>query len=181
MNITEFWALIAKSHKEAFGNTEVQADNLITHFVHAPLQESIDFQLLFESQMNRTYRADLLAMAVFLLGKSVLEEDADEDRFDYFRGWLIAQGEEAVENALKNPDSIANLLEKDEKGECICESETILYIGDIAYEERTGKDNFYDLCEGHSEVEVVLQGKEWRYDMANLKAKFPNVAKFLGV
>lgn len=180
MNITEFWALIAKSNKDAFGNTEVQADNLITHFVHAPLQESIDFQRHFETQMNRTYRTDLLAMAVFLLGKSVLDEDADEDRFDYFRGWLIAQGEEAVEKVLQNPDSIANLLEKDENGECICESETILYVGDIAYEERTGKDNFYDLYEVDSDMEIVLQGKEWDYGMANLKAKFPNVAKFLG-
>jgi hypothetical protein len=50
-----------------------------------------------------SYRADLWAAAYVMNG------GASDDGFDYFRGWLVAQGRAVFERALVDPDSLAEL------------------------------------------------------------------------
>ncbi|MFF5233220.1 DUF4240 domain-containing protein [Dactylosporangium sp. NPDC000521] len=50
---------------------------------------------------TQSYRADLWAAAY------LINDGASDDGFDYFRGWLIAQGQTTYEQAVASPDSLA--------------------------------------------------------------------------
>src|SRR5207249_5020548 len=43
-----------------------------------------------------------------------------DDGFEYFRGWVILRGRKAYEAAMKNPDSLAGVVDPDEE---FCEFE----------------------------------------------------------
>jgi hypothetical protein len=53
--------------------------------------------------MADSYRGDLWGAAYLING------GASDDGFDYFRGWLIAQGREVFEAAVADPDSLAGV------------------------------------------------------------------------
>jgi hypothetical protein len=83
-----------------------------------------------------SYRADLWAAAYLING------GASDDGFEYFRGWLIAQGREWFSRALADPDDlaahpavVAAAAEGDE-----LECEDILAVAWQAYREATGGD-----------------------------------------
>ena len=75
------------------------------------------------------YRWDLWAAAFVING------GASEDGFEYFRGWLIAQGEGLYQIALRYPDNLADYVEPDfDQAKC----EELLYVAQKAYEDKTG-------------------------------------------
>ena len=55
-----------------------------------------------------------------------------DDGFEYFRCWLIAQGERVFNAALANPETLVNRAEPESEGE------GMLYAAAEAYESRTG-------------------------------------------
>ena len=61
----------------------------------------------------------------------VINGGCSDDGFDYFRGWLIAQGKSVFMKALENPDSLAKLDEIDE-----AECEYIMSVAGSAYLEK---------------------------------------------
>jgi hypothetical protein len=85
--------------------------------------------------LARSYRADLWAAAYIING------GASDDGFDYFRGWLIAQGRSAYEAALAAPDSLAELpavVRAQQIGEDLW-GEDILGVAWDAYKAATGE------------------------------------------
>ena len=79
------------------------------------------------------------------------EYGCSDDGFIDFRAWLIYQGKEVYLNALKNPDSLAEI---EEHGEC--EFERLCYIGDEAYMEQTGRSAYKD-CTLHMQEEILAE------------------------
>ncbi len=62
-----------------------------------------------------------------------------DDGFHDFRAWLVGRGRHVYESALKNPDTLVDVLD----------GEPVSGFGlDVAaarvYEEKTGRDDFYD-------------------------------------
>src|SRR5437868_5917368 len=81
--------------------------------------------------MVESYRSDLWGAAY------IMRDGCSDDGFDYFRGWLIAQGEAVFAEALRNPESLAMVQRSDdEEAEC----EFLLYAALEAYEARTSKE-----------------------------------------
>jgi len=56
-----------------------------------------------------------------------------DDGFEYFRCWLISQGKDVFENALRNPDSLVKAFAKLKQTDNIPELEEMLYVCTQAY------------------------------------------------
>lgn len=66
---------------------------------------------------------------------SVIKEyGCSDDGFMDFRAWLIAQGRDVYMNALKDPDTLADIQPYGD-----CSFERIAYVGECAYEQLTGR------------------------------------------
>jgi hypothetical protein len=78
--------------------------------------------------MNASYQSRLWGAAYVLLG------GCSEDAFDYFRGWLIGQGEEAYNKVMKDPEFLAEYINEDNlDDEGYPQSEELLSVGFDAY------------------------------------------------
>ncbi|WP_342429958.1 DUF4240 domain-containing protein [Neobacillus sp. FSL H8-0543] len=139
MEQKEFWRLIEKSRE--FDN---QAESLIEVLTEIGLDEVLDFELLFQQLMNASYTSRLWGAAFVLMG------GCSDDAFDYFRGWLIGQGEEIFNQVMKDPEFLAEYINEDNlDDEGYPQNEELLSAGLDAYNLiRTGNtewdDNIYD-------------------------------------
>lgn len=107
MDETQFWEIIDRSREAADGDPEEQADLVVDRLLQLDPDSVLDFARHFEFRFGRAYRWDLWGAAGVLLAAP---EGADEESFDYFRCWLVAQGREVFEGALHDPDALASLL-----------------------------------------------------------------------
>jgi hypothetical protein len=83
-----------------------------------------------------------------------------DDCFDYFRGWLIAQGKRVFFEALRDPDTLAGVPSLDAVANTrhrhvACEA--MLYVAAIAHEARTGTP----LPPGRARRPRVPSGESW--------------------
>jgi hypothetical protein len=125
MTEDEFWSLIETSSAE--GADELSA-SLKARLSALQPDQIIEFQKHLYERMVESYRWDLWAIAYIVNG------GCSDDGFDYFRGWLIAQGRDYFEAALENPERAADKAELDK----LYENGGILSAAYHAYEELTG-------------------------------------------
>jgi hypothetical protein len=78
--------------------------------------------------MRDSYRWDLWGAAY------VINQGCSDDGFDYFRGWLLVQGKDVWDEALRDPETLAEIHID---GDVQCED--ALYVASKAYEESTGR------------------------------------------
>ncbi len=135
----EFWSLIKKSRE-----FDDQAEWLTEALTQKELEEVLEFELLFQKFMNASYKSRLWGAAFVLMG------GCSDDAFDYFRGWLIGQGEEVFNKVMKDPEFLAEYINKDNlDDEGFPQNEELLSVGLDAYTLiKTGDsewdDNIYD-------------------------------------
>ena len=115
-------------------------------------------------QSIEAYRWDLWAVAYIING------GCSDDGFEYFRGWLIAQGKDYFEAALKNPENAAACVA--EGGDVECES--ILYVANQAYKDKTGSEMAPAIVSYPSEP----KGQSWDED--SVEELYPNLAQRFG-
>ena len=70
----------------------------------------------------------------------IKEYGCSDDGFIDFRAWLIAQGKEVYMNALRDPDTLADI---EPYGDCCFEC--LSYVGDYAYEQLTGRSAYDEM------------------------------------
>ncbi len=122
MEKKEFWRLIEKSRKFD------QAEWLTEKLAQKGLEEVLDFEFLFQELMNTSYQSRLWGAAFVLMG------GCSDDAFDYFRGWLIGQGEEIYNKVLKDPEFLAEYINEDNlDDEGFPQNEELLSVGVDAY------------------------------------------------
>ncbi|MFC6020102.1 DUF4240 domain-containing protein [Plantactinospora solaniradicis] len=105
MDTDDVWRLVEQSRSES-DEAVVDANEVAQRLVallgqHEPT-EIVAFAQPLWDLLAQSYRADLWAAAYVING------GASDDGFDYFRGWLIAQGQTAFHQALADPDSLAS-------------------------------------------------------------------------
>jgi hypothetical protein len=124
-------------------------------------QEIIDFDRYMQQQLARAYRWDLWAVAY------IVRSGCSDDSFEYFRGWLIAQGKDYFEAAMDNAENAAEKIQVGGEVEC----ESILYAAFKAYERRTGKSlPASDVITPKDPI-----GQEWEED--NVELLYPKLAR----
>ena len=159
MERISFWKLIDEARAEVDDIFEV-APALTDLLLTAEPEEIISFAQHIKDVLAELYRWDLWAVAYIVNGGS------SDDGFEYFRGWLIAQGRERCQAAMENPASIGNWAEPDEN-----ECEEILYAAQAAYEGRTGNNFPYDAINAPQLSEPA--GEPWEEDQ--LEALYPEL------
>jgi len=102
MTLEGFWKLI-DDVRQASGNLVEMPGRLTDALSLMDKQEIVDFDSHFTHVLFHSYDAKLW------LGAVVMLNGCGDDTFVDFRCWLIAQGRDAYEAALSDPDSMADL------------------------------------------------------------------------
>jgi hypothetical protein len=137
MDIEEFWMLIEQTKKADLPNDQgkEQATLLLDQLLSRSVEEILDFNLLFEQLFVRAKDWHLWE-AMYLM-----ECYGSDDHFDYFRAWLIGQGKVIFENALADPESLADVVDVG----VIAQAEVLLSVADEAYQQKTGQEYIVDV------------------------------------
>ena len=126
MDIDAFWKLIDKSRRGS-EDCDDEAGKLTELLADESPEAIIAFDERLRERLAEAYRWDLWAVAYIVNG------GCSDDGFEYFRCWLIAQGERVYREALADPESLADRAEPD------AEAESMLYAASDAYEVETGR------------------------------------------
>ncbi len=97
----------------------------------------MQFQLRYDEVIEPAHQWLLWGAAYLIRG------GCSDDSFDYFKGWLVAQGRTTFEAAVADPDSlvaVANLGDHPSKD---YESEELMSAASTAHEAATGDDELY--------------------------------------
>jgi hypothetical protein len=152
-----FWQLIEDSRENAGGDPDEQAEQLTDLLSDLPADEIVAFDRLLHELLTAAYRWDLWAAA------SIINGGCSDDGFEYFRLWLIAQGERVYREALADPETLVDRAEADATN-----AESLLYAAGDAYRIETGRD----LPTGTDHPSEPA-GKQWNED--DLKHLFPKL------
>ncbi|WP_020519637.1 DUF4240 domain-containing protein [Catelliglobosispora koreensis] len=140
MDTEDVWKLIAQARAglgEDAEDAEAVAERLVDLLEEREPAEIVAFAQPLWDLLAMSYRTELWAAAYLING------GCSDDGFEYFRGWLIAQGRTVYQQALSDPDSLAGVpailaahAEDNDNVEC----EAILSVAWDAYEAATGEE-----------------------------------------
>ncbi|WP_203902295.1 DUF4240 domain-containing protein, partial [Virgisporangium aliadipatigenens] len=114
---------------------EAVAQGVTARLVELGPSAAVEFERVFDAVNGEAYRTDLWAAAYLMLG------GCSDDVFDYFRGWLLAQGRAVWESAVAAPDSLADLGVDPDDDEIQCED--FLSVASDAYAAVTGDEEAF--------------------------------------
>ncbi|MFF3710638.1 DUF4240 domain-containing protein [Streptomyces phaeochromogenes] len=105
MNTQRFWQLIEAARNQAPdpNDAEEVARRATSLLATHPPEEIVAAQQVLWNLMADSYTNPLWAAAYVVNG------GCSDDGFDYFRGWLIAQGREVFERIVADPDALADM------------------------------------------------------------------------
>jgi hypothetical protein len=168
MDPDQFWHLIERSKAESEGGCDRQAGALTVLLLELPATDIVAFDRLFEQYADQAYRNDLWAAAYIING------GCSDDGFEYFRRWLIGQGEAVFSAALRDPEGLLSVVTPHIGGAPFLfgalryECEELGYVADQAYEQKTGS---VMPRPPHPRPELI--GEDW--DDEDLPAMFPKL------
>jgi hypothetical protein len=143
MDVDGFWALIEEARAGTAGTEPADPElaeavvKRATELLAArPEADIIAAAQAFWELMAGSYQGDLWGAAYLING------GCSDDGFDYFRGWLIAQGRDAYRRAVADPDTLAELpaLRAAAGAGWDIECESALGIGYQAHLTATGRE-----------------------------------------
>ncbi len=130
--------------------------------------EVIEFQARFDEAVASANLIDLWGAATLING------GCSDDGFRDFRVWLVGRGRHAYEHALKNPDTLADLLDGDPVDGFGLDAAALR-----VYEAKTGMSDFYDRLD-RAEKDAPPpppEGIDWDFeDEAEMKRRFPKLS-----
>jgi len=133
MDGRQFWKIIDASRQQADGDDHAQIEALREQLRTLPVEEIVSFHEHFRECEAAANRNDLYAAATIIDGFWVFW--VSDDSFEYFRYWLIAQGRQVFEDALRDPENLADVI----KEGMVCLFEAFGYVSALVWEEKTGQ------------------------------------------
>jgi hypothetical protein len=130
MDENQFWELIESSYYRSDDLDEF-AVILTNKLKKLSSEEIIGFKLREEKLRFDSYNSD------FWCAGYIINGGCSDDSFEYFRCWVIAHGKDIFYNALKNPDSLADIYNPEIDDYTF---EDLMYVANEAFETKTGKD-----------------------------------------
>jgi hypothetical protein len=104
MDTEDVWRLVEQARTDLADTADAAdavADRMVGLLSERDPAEIVAFAQPLWDLLIASYRADLWAAAYVING------GASDDGFDYFRGWLIAQGRTVFDQAVADPDRLA--------------------------------------------------------------------------
>ncbi len=158
-----FWQLIESTRQAAGNDTGRQSELLEERLSRLPAQSIVEFQRTRHRLDQQAYTWDIWAAAY------VVEDGCSEDCFRDFRSYLISLGREAYEAALRDPDSLAPVVQDAEQGDW----ENADSVAGDAYESATGEEIPVD----DSDLSGTPRGKPWDDENEDgLVQRYPQLA-----
>lgn len=155
MERATFWSIIERARAAGAGaSAEHVAEELIAQLARLPAGEIESFQGWLDAYRYAANRKELWAVAFYIGG------GCSDDGFDYFRGWLIAQGEAVFLAAMHDPSSLVeHRWPGDDEKWPDMRCEDMLSVGRAAYETVTGNEMSWDL-----ELPTIEERTRWPAD-----------------
>lgn len=130
MDQAAFWQIIDAAR--GAGSCELLAASVQSALRSRGLDETIAFNVLFDEALDALYTWDLWAVAYIVHG------GCSDDAFEYFRSWVISQGQQAFDLAVSDPATFGMAIDPDTDDEDL-ECEDLLYAAREAHKELTGE------------------------------------------
>jgi hypothetical protein len=138
MDTEAYWQLVDEARTrarrgagpDAAPDADDVADSLRAVLVERGVEVAREADAAYDDLVATVHGPRLWGAAYLINGGS------SDDGFDYFLGWLVAQGREVFERAAQDPDSLADVVDEDTEAEC----EDMLAAAWDAYEELTGEE-----------------------------------------
>lgn len=103
MNELTFWQIIEDAHKQSGGNCSLQVDSIEKDLTKLDDLAIVEFKKILLQRLNQSCSWDLLN------SMAIIEGYVSDDSFEYWRAGLILQGRKIFEDALKNPETLADV------------------------------------------------------------------------
>ncbi len=162
MEQKQFWQLVEQSRQAGSDDQTTQVERLVLLLAELSVDEILEFQRVFSDCVRDAYCWDLVAVA------RIINSSDNDDGFDAFVGWLVAQGRAYFEAALEDAERAADSASPGEPAEL----EGIWNAPAYAYERKTGQDDFFDIAHA---VSIAMQGN--RLDEEATAKRFPKLLK----
>jgi hypothetical protein len=170
---TTFWTLIADARASVPDPSDGEAVATAASALLAtrPPAEIVAAQQVLWDLLAESYQNPLWAAAYLING------GCSDDGFDYFRGWLLTQGQEVYHAVLASPDSLASLpaVIAAAESEMDIECEDALSIAWDAHLKATGMQ----LPQDAFRIRYPELDPEWDFDFDDgeeLAARLPELA-----
>ena len=136
MDTAFFWKIIDHAFESGKYDNEVKEKAILDQLTSLTPEQIREFEIIFQQMNQKASTWGILA------AQTVIEGGSSDDRFFYFRCWLISLGEKNFTETIKNPDHLAALdIPFNKKyGEYYCQFEELIPMADRAYEIVTKKD-----------------------------------------
>jgi hypothetical protein len=147
MDEAAFWQLIADTRSASGNDTGQQSDLLEERLSRLPARDIVDFARI-------RHRLDQQAYTWRIWGAAyVIDDGCSDDCFRDFRAYLISLGRTPYEAALRNPDSLAPVVQDAEQGDW----ENADNVAPDAYDSVTGSE----IPTGNSDLSGNPRGEPW--------------------
>jgi hypothetical protein len=177
MDREQFWALIEEAKAATGGDCRTQTTQLIAALSKRPVDEVLAWDRIHGELMAESYRLDLWGAAYLING------GCSDDGFDYFRGWLLGQGEAVWQTALADPDALADHPEirrhRPDQEPVYLQCEDILGVAYRAYEALTGQELTVEVAGLYPRRPEL--GEDWDFDAApEMRTRYPRLWALCG-
>lgn len=157
MDRAAFWTII-DDVRPAAENDEAFMGRLAARLRTLTLQDLTQFQRHFDELLAGSYTLELWGAAYFV------NDGCGDDAFEYFRAWLIAQGQHTFERVSADPDTLVEV-------NSVSELQDMLAIAFRIYEEKTGGQTMP--C---AQIAYPDLGDDWDFeDEEELKRRYPRL------
>jgi hypothetical protein len=125
-------------------------------------QELTQFQTHFDEVHDGSHTLGLWGAAYIANG------GCSNDAFDYFRAWLIGQGQETFERVMADPDSLVEVSGDTRNDHDL---EELMYIAERIYKEKTG-----GAAMEYAPISYRELGEDWDFeDKEEMKRRYPKL------
>ena len=130
MDEAAFWQLTSDTRAASDNDTGRESELLEERLSQLPAQQIVDFGRIRHRLDQQAYSWEIWGAAY------VIDDGCSDDCFRDFRAYLISLGREPYEAALRDPDSLAPVVQDAEEGDW----ENADNVAPDAYESATGED-----------------------------------------
>lgn len=153
MDKQQFWQIVARSRLSKDAHPEDCEATLVEQLKQLDADEIVEWNRVFDQLAKDAYTCDQIAACNLINGGT------GDDGFYYYRCWLIGMGQAVYENALANPDSLADVVSGDDEAEA-----EIYAAAHRAWMAVTGKPDTAPYPAREETTE--LRGEDWDLDDA---------------
>lgn len=169
MDTVHFWKIMDYGFEKGKFDNSIREKAIIEQLTKLTPEQIQEFEIIFQDMNQKSSTQEILA------AQTIIEGGSSDDRFFYFRCWLISLGKKNFDSTLKNPDFLASLDIPINKtyNMMYCQFEELIPMADNAYEIVTRRDPATDTTFPRAHADrlgrfydsrAATTGTDWDYE-----------------